>query len=249
MKKVKAVGFDFVNTLVIIKNEALRKAFDSLVESLKESGISVDPVAFRDTYSKSAAAHMANSRKSGIETHNRFWISEALCSFGHNISPYDKKVDSGVAAYFGSFVSMSELIPGTKEMLLMLKEHFPLALLSNFTHSSAVLDIIKHFGLSKFFSQIIISGEFGYCKPHPAIFLHMAKGFGFAPEEILYIGDDPEPDIYGALSVGMQAVWFAFVEENNIPRAPGYAPQGTVKAPAAVKRITSWEELYPFLLL
>ena len=249
MRKVKAVGFDFVNTLVTIKNEALHKAFASLVKSLKESGVSVDSAAFHDAYSKSAVAHLANSSKSGVETHNRFWISEALHSFDYNISPYDKIIDSGVEAYFGSFISISELIPGTKKMFLMLNEHFPLALLSNFTHPSAVRNIIKHFGLSEFFSQIIISGEFGYRKPHPAIFLHMAEGFGLAPEDILYIGDDPEPDIHGALSAGMQAVWFAFVEENNISRAPGYAPQGMGKVPSDVKRITSWEELTPLLFL
>ena len=248
MKKVKAVGFDFVNTLVTIKSEALHEAFANLVKFLKESGISVDPVAFRDAYSKSAAAHLADSSKSGIETHNRFWISEALHSLGHNIPPCDKIIDSGVEAYFHSFISMSELIPGTKKMLLTLNEHFPLALLSNFTHSSAVRAIIKLFGLSEFFSQIIISGEFGYRKPHSAIFLHMAEGFGLAPEDILYIGDDPEPDIHGALSAGMQAVWFAFVEENNISRAPGYALQGMGKVPSDVKRIASWEELPPLLL-
>jgi haloacid dehalogenase superfamily, subfamily IA, variant 3 with third motif having DD or ED/haloacid dehalogenase superfamily, subfamily IA, variant 1 with third motif having Dx(3-4)D or Dx(3-4)E len=249
MKKVKAVGFDFINTLVTIQGEALHKAFDSLVESLKTSGISVDHAVFHNEYRESASAHMANSCKSGIETHNRFWISEALNCTDYDISPYDKRIDLAVDAYFDSFVYESNLIPGTKEMLSFLSKHFPLALLSNFTHSPAAQAIINRFNLSAFFSQIIISGEFGYRKPHSAIFLHMAKGFGFDPEEVLYIGDDPDPDIHGALAAGMQSVWFAFVDENNISRAPGYAPQGTAKVPADIKRITSWEELYPLLSL
>ncbi len=58
-----------------------------------------------------------------------------------------------------------------------------------------------------FFSSIIISGEVGLRKPAPEIFKKCAKELNFSLDEILYIGDQLEKDVLGAINAGTQGVW------------------------------------------
>jgi putative hydrolase of the HAD superfamily len=61
-------------------------------------------------------------------------------------------------------------------------------------------------GLTGRLDVIVVADEFGYPKPDPAGFLHVAAQLGTVPERTLYVGDRPEVDMAGALSAGMRAV-------------------------------------------
>ncbi len=54
---------------------------------------------------------------------------------------------------------------------------------------------------------MFISEVFGSRKPEPAIFLAAAAHLGVEPTDMLFVGDNPETDILGAASVGMQTAW------------------------------------------
>jgi len=53
---------------------------------------------------------------------------------------------------------------------------------------------------------VLTSRVHGKTKPHEAIFRHMLELLGVDAAEAAMVGDSPEDDIYGALTVGMQAV-------------------------------------------
>jgi len=95
-------------------------------------------------------------------------------------------------------------------MLETLKGKYRLGLLSNFTHAPAALRIIDHMGLSPFFDVVLISGQIGYRKPHPSVFRRLVESLCVNGGETLYVGDDPEADINGALRAGLQPVWFTY---------------------------------------
>ncbi|TVR23966.1 MAG: HAD family hydrolase [Anaerolineaceae bacterium] len=62
-------------------------------------------------------------------------------------------------------------------------------------------------GLLEFFPRCRISAaDVGYLKPHPAIFERALNCIGTAPEQTIFIGDNPTADIAGAQSNGMRAV-------------------------------------------
>jgi putative hydrolase of the HAD superfamily len=44
-------------------------------------------------------------------------------------------------------------------------------------------------------------------KPDPAIFQAACRALNVAPQEAVYIGDDPWLDVDGAQKAGLQAVW------------------------------------------
>jgi len=138
------------------------------------------------------------------------------------------------------------LIPETIEMLARLQQVYPLGLLSNFTHAPAARTILEQLELNRFFEVILISGEIGYRKPHPLVFQMLSKALGFKAEEIAYVGDDPEPDVGGALGAGLKPIWTTYVRDWKIPFAPGVAPGQSVGVDGGVPRISSWQELLSF---
>lgn len=53
---------------------------------------------------------------------------------------------------------------------------------------------------------LVVSSEVGVRKPGPEFFRATAERLGCAPEEVLFVGDDPTNDVAGARAVGMRAV-------------------------------------------
>ena len=66
---------------------------------------------------------------------------------------------------------------------------------------------IRALGIEDLFDTIVISGEFGIRKPDGRIFDHAASLLGISNRECVFVGDDPEADIQGALNADMEAVW------------------------------------------
>ena len=247
MNHIKALGFDLFNTLITVRPDALTAALERLTGSLGANDIAVDIGTFSRDHRRAAFRFIKATRRDGRETHNRYWISAALKEQGYEVSPEDPRLAEAVDAYFSAFFDFSTLIPGTKAMLASLKQSYPLGLLSNFTHAPAAKTLLDNLGLSTFFDLILISGEVGYRKPHPFIFERLSAGLGFSPEQIAYIGDDPEPDVEGAINAGLQPIWMTYVRDMNIPFAPGVASEQAVGVDGGVPRISEWNELCALL--
>lgn len=247
MNHVKAIGFDLFNTLIVMEQEALLTAFDRLAQSLSESGFDLDHTVFKTTYREEALRFLEAARQDGRETHNRFWIHAALRAQGHTLEPEDLRIERGVDAYFSVFLDACSLLPGTLEMLDAVKGRHRLGLLSNFTHSPAALAIIDRLGLRRFFDVVLISGDLGYRKPHPFVFERLIEELGVGPEEMLYVGDDPEPDVLGARGSGIQPVWTTQVQEKHIPYTKGVARFKEDEPDPSVPRISNWKDFLDLL--
>lgn len=247
MDNIRAIGFDLFNTLITVDPGTLDEANTRMVESLRRSGFNVEEGSFRTAHRDSAMAFLEACRKNGRETHNRFWISGALKNLGHDVAPDDPSVAEAVEAYFSAFYPRCRLIPGTTEMLETLNRGYRLGLLSNFTHAPAARVILDHLGLTPLFQVILISGELGYRKPHPLVFHRLVKALGQEKERVLYIGDDPEPDIAGALEAGLRPVWTTYVEDKKIPMTAGILGRGAEAPGKEVRRISDWQDLLDLL--
>jgi putative hydrolase of the HAD superfamily len=247
MPHIKAIGFDLFNTLFTIEPSALEQAVERLTLSLNMSGISVEEGSFKKAHLEAALRFIAEARRDGRETHNRFWISAALLSQGYKVEPDDSRIAAAVNAYFSAFMGRCHLIPGTIEMLEILKGTYRLGLLSNFTHPPAIREIIDSLGLTPHFDIVLISGELGYRKPHPLVFQQLMRELGVRSDQLIYIGDDPEPDITGARHVGIRPVWFTYVRDNKLPSPPGIAGMIADDPEGDVTRISKWSDLFSLL--
>lgn len=247
MERIEAVGFDLFNTLITVEHHALEHAVERLVRSIQQSGLSMDVERFARDHRGAARSFLEQTRIDGRETHNRFWIQQALARQGVQLDPEDERIASAVDAYFSAFQDSVRLIPGTLEMLERLRSTYRLGLLSNFTHPPAAHAILRTTGLDAFFEVLAISGDIGYRKPHPTAFRELVRGLGIESSRILYIGDDPEPDVTGALESGLRPVWSTYVRDQGLAFAPGYAHQEGESPSDDVPRISAWRDLIALL--
>jgi len=241
-KELKGIGFDLFNTLIFAEPNALKTALGRLTSSLLESGIQIDPEQFRQYHRESAIYFIRKADESGIETHNRFWISGALTRLGITLSPDDPIIQRGVDAYFSAFYDHCHLIPGTVEMLKILSTGYRIGLVSNFTHAPAARKLLEFLRIADFLHTIIISGEVGYRKPNPRIFDIFCDSIKLNPAQILYVGDDPLHDIEGAMKAGIQPVWMTYVMDEGLPVVPGHVRYSNDHLDQEVPRISSWDQ-------
>ncbi len=247
MSHIAAIGFDLFDTLVTLGPQTLQEAMGILIQSLRQGGLRVDAEQFRKAYREAATRFLERARLSGIETHNRFWIRDALRGLGEEVTEEDPRIERGVEAYFAAFYSNCRLIPGTLEMLETLKARYRLGLLSNLTHAPAGREILGRLGLRPFFDVVLISGELGYRKPHPLAFERLVASLGVAREEMLYVGDDPDSDVSGAMKAGIRPVWTTYTRDHDVRFVAGLVSGDGHPPGATVPRISEWADLFRLL--
>lgn len=92
-----------------------------------------------------------------------------------------------------------------KPLLQQLASTYKLVLVSNFYGN--IESVLEDFQLKELFPDIIESAVVGVRKPDPAIFALGVARMGFAPAEIVVIGDSYSKDIAPASSLGCQTIW------------------------------------------
>lgn len=93
----------------------------------------------------------------------------------------------------------------SKEVLVKLKESYPIILVSNFYGNLPV--VLEEFGLSGLFNTVVESAVVGIRKPDTRIFQLGVDALGLPPEEITVVGDSISKDIAPAKRLGCQTVW------------------------------------------
>ena len=99
------------------------------------------------------------------------------------------------------------LYPYVREVLDILRAHFPLAVVTD-AQSAYARPELYSVGLLDYFDPIVVSGDYGYRKPDERLFRFALEGLGVAAEHTLFVGNDMHRDIYGAREVGMTTVMF-----------------------------------------
>ena len=94
----------------------------------------------------------------------------------------------------------------SREVLLQLKQQYPMVLVSNFYGNIAT--VLKEFKLDGIFDKIIESAVVGVRKPDPQIFTLGVEALGMQPDEVVVVGDSMDNDIIPAGKAGCHTVWF-----------------------------------------
>lgn len=110
------------------------------------------------------------------------------------------------------------LWPESVQVLEMLKPHFKLGIISN--ANGKLKRDLEILGILSYFSFIMDSGVEGVRKPDQEIFRRALQAGGVAAENTLHIGDHPDADVQGALSMGMKA-WHYDAQGVFKERVPG----------------------------
>ncbi len=134
--------------------------------------------------------------------HQRFYL--ALKDFGILDRQLAKKLGK---RYVDISPTKTALMPGVMEILDYLHPKYPLHIITNGFQEVQALKM-RNTGIDKYFSKIITSEKVGKRKPEPRIFQYALKKIDCEPEHAVMIGDDINTDINGAISSGLNAIWY-----------------------------------------
>lgn len=93
----------------------------------------------------------------------------------------------------------------SSEVLKVLKERYPMVLVSNFYGNIAT--VLAEFGFDGIFQHIVESAVVGVRKPDPRIFTLGVEALGMQASEVLVVGDSYDKDIVAASKAGCHTVW------------------------------------------
>ena len=111
---------------------------------------------------------------------------------------------NGIAAYRRVKTGHLTPYPRIMETLIKLKSKgLILGIVSDAPKMQAWLRLAET-NISEFFDVVVALEDTGRLKPSKMPFKQAIKKLGFKPEEILFVGDNPERDIKGAKGVGMK---------------------------------------------
>jgi len=164
--------------------------------------------AFRAAYLHEVARQIARSAESGREHSFEDRLAGALAHLGAD-SPSAGELSALVGRLGEHIVADALLVDGVREVIPELARHYRLGIVSNYPCAPIVARTMERFGLRDYFSAIVVSGEWGWTKPHPGIYREALRRMEVPHERALFVGDDLVNDVKGPKAVGMRAAWFA----------------------------------------
>ncbi len=199
--------FDFGGVLVDLDRERVTESFRAI-------GIDIRP--FLGDYKQSG---VFSKLEEGSVSIPQFCNElRALCRAPH-------ATDENIVAAWQSFLHKG--VPAERlEMLLKIKQHYSVNLLSNTNEvhwRMAEEDFFRYNGLqvNDFFDHIFLSCRLGVEKPAPLIFSKVTEGLAAEPGDILFF-DDSEVNCQAARDCGLQAClapanseWFKYFDEDG----------------------------------
>jgi len=208
MMQLRAVFFDFVNTLAEFHDLSFEDTSRNLHQLLVEAGFQVSFSQFHQYYTEVIQDYITIRRTMYKEVSNLDFIVGTLKRLEMVVEKSDPKLNSIVNAYFVPFRESLRIFPRTRDTLSTLKDDFGLKLgmISNFTDLKAIYDFLTHLGIKYFFDVIVVSCDVGMRKPHHHIFETALKQAGVRSAESVFVGDDIECDIAGAKNMGMVTI-------------------------------------------
>ncbi len=211
---IQAVAFDVNGTLVsILTEDGMDQIFRSAAHFLTYQGIDLHRHEVRDLYFRI----MKEQQRASSQEHPEFdavGIWRTIIE-GH-LTEFTRRLPAGKLEQMPLFLTeMSRgisrrklgLYPHVREVLDVLRERYPLALVTDAQSAYARGELHK-VGLLDYFDPIIVSGDHGFRKPDRRLFQLALDGMAVAAQNALYVGNDMHRDIFGAREAGMATVMF-----------------------------------------
>jgi FMN phosphatase YigB (HAD superfamily) len=223
MTAIEAVTFDYWNTLVYEERGHLRnRRLDAWAGILEDGGFAVERQAlelvFDASWERYVAAWTANEQYQAVQG-----AEDAIIGLGFDL-PAD--VRDALSEAFGRAGEEAELhlTDGIENCLRTLKDAgVRLGIICDvgFTSSAVLREHLIRHGILPLFDHWAFSDDVGAYKPSPVIFEAALEGLGgVSPERTAHVGDLRRTDVAGALGMGMTAVRYSGVFDDDSADQP-----------------------------
>ena len=211
---IRAVAFDVNGTLVrILADDDEERIFRAASHFLTYQGIDLHRQELREVYFQLLKEQLRTSPEQYPEFDAVGIWRSIIVTYG---TDFTRALPAGKLQQMPLFLAemcrgisrrQLGLYPYVREMLDVLRAHYPMAIVTDAQTMYARAEMHK-VGLLGYFDPIVISGDHGYRKPDRRLFQYALDGMGAAAGNTLYVGNDMYRDIYGAREAGLTTVMF-----------------------------------------
>ena len=225
LEGVRAITFDFGNTLVPVRRDAMREVVRLTAERLvtRSGPFGVEEFVaawgeerdrqFREEVPRflevdleqrlvRVLARLRGLRPPAAEV---AWDDAAARRYSE-----PEEIAAGVEVYSAAFVEVVPAPPEVRGVLDALARRHRLGILSNWPLAATVDRYVEAAGWDRWIGPIVVSQRVGTIKPQRRIFEVAREALGgLPPEQILHVGDDWAADVVGAKEAGWRAGWLA----------------------------------------
>jgi putative hydrolase of the HAD superfamily len=214
---IKAITFDFWSTLYKGGNVDQNQRLLDLQQAVERgSGASFDLSQI-----KAAVIGARNMwRQTWMEEHRTIaadeWLSLMLNQLGVSLSPVDLREIQTFMEH-GVLRNLPVLVPEARAVLADLSTRYRLAIISDtgITPGSVLRQLLEEDEIISYFTHLTFSDELGRSKPHPNTFLSTLDALQVTPQQAIHVGDLLRTDIAGAQAVGMRAVQYTGITQDE----------------------------------
>lgn len=204
--RIKAILFDVDGTLSDTDDQMIIRTSRAL-----------EPISF--LFAKRNPERFARWLVSAMETPTNFFYGIAdRVGLDAPLSKFLSWFSSSKASKQGELEHF-RIIPGVREMLERLSEHYPLGIVSARDAVSAQM-FLEHFDLVSFFQTVVSSQTCKHTKPFPDPVIYAAQQLNIDPSDCVMVGDTVV-DVRAGRSAGAQtvAVLCGFGTQRELKRA------------------------------
>ncbi len=196
------VIFDFFGTLVDKTSSRAEQAAEKSWGLLRAAGADLDYEGFLSLWPQAWAEFEA----AAVRSHREFSMVEVGSAVLRGVAGLQDEalVQDCVQTFMSEWHKGIRYFDGISGMLERLHRRFTLAVVSNTSYPNTVTGHMRKMGVTKLFSHVVTSLEYGTRKPSPAIFEHMLSLLKVPPEQCVYVGDNYDADYVGPQSAGIR---------------------------------------------
>lgn len=190
MKIIKAILFDFYNTLVYVDPEIRAKT-----SSILANRVGVETKRWEDAANKLLSKYFSGK----INTTKEYY---SLILKELQIHPTQTLLDELEELEYANRYKAISTYPETHETLTQLKQlNIKLGLISNC--SPTIFKILEFVDLKKYFDVLSLSCKVGVLKPAKEIYNYALKKLDILPQQAIFVGDGDHQELDGAKDVGI----------------------------------------------
>ena len=251
---LRAITFDFGNTLVPVGGADLGLVVTRMIETAVERLAGIDPAAFATAWTEERERQFAEDvpRLREVDLERRAtrvlarlrgmpppgpgstWDDEAAAT---RSTPAE--IGLALDAYSRAFVARIPAPPEVGPLLERLAARFSLGILSNWPLAATIDAYLEAAGWRPWLTAVVISERVGTIKPDPRIFREAEAALGWQGTAILHVGDDWAADIVGAKRAGWLAGYLR--DRQGASPLPASRPDQSVVADLQVDSLEQLE--------
>jgi len=251
---LRAITFDFGNTLVPVTGPDLRAVVDQMIETVTDRIVGIDPASFASAWAEERDRQfredvprlrevdldrrvvrvLARLRGTAPPPPGEGWDDEAAARRSRAA-----EVELALEAYSQAFVARIPRPPEVGPLLERLAKRFNLAILSNWPLAATIDDYLESTGWRSSLAAVVVSQRVGTIKPDPRIFRVAEVALGEQGPAILHLGDDWAADVVGAKGAGWRAAYLRDRQAGS--PLPASVPDASVRADLEVDSLEAFE--------